>query len=82
MSGRVAQVRRLIDETAAQSVIVRELIARLGCSDVIVYVEMTASPQIPARAHQARDRPSRRPFPPHRDHTGMSGSDFAPLLGH
>jgi hypothetical protein len=40
-------MRRLIDETAARSPIVRELIARLGCSDVIVYVELTASSQIP-----------------------------------
>ena len=42
-----ARMRRLIDETAARSSIVRELVARLGCSDVIVYVELTASPQIP-----------------------------------
>jgi hypothetical protein len=42
-----ARMRRLIDETAARSPIVRELVARLGCSDVIVYVELTASPQIP-----------------------------------
>ena len=45
--GRSAEVRRLIEETAARSAIVRELIARLACTDVIVYVEMTASPEIP-----------------------------------
>lgn len=39
--------RLLIEDLAAQSVIVRQLLARLGCTDVIVYVEMTASPQIP-----------------------------------
>ena len=37
-----------------------------GCSDVIVYVEITASPQIPARPHQAGHRVARRPVPAHR----------------
>jgi len=77
-----AQLRRLIDDTAAQSVIVRELIARLGCSDVIVYVELTASPQIPrARTKLVTALPGVR-FLRIGINTGMSGSDFAPLLGH
>lgn len=40
-------VRSLIDRTVARSPTVRELIARLGCTDVIVYVELTSSPGIP-----------------------------------
>jgi hypothetical protein len=77
-----AKLRRLIDETAAQSVIVRELIARLGCSDVIVYVEMTASPQIPrARTKLVTALPGVR-FLRIGINMAMSGPDFAPLLGH
>ena len=37
----------LLDEAAARSATVRELIDRLGATDVIVYVEVTASPEIP-----------------------------------
>lgn len=40
-------VRALVDDTAARSVTVRDLLARLACTDVIVYVEMTGSPHIP-----------------------------------
>jgi predicted O-methyltransferase YrrM len=42
-----ADVRALIEDSAARSATVRDLLARLGCSDVIVHVEITASPQIP-----------------------------------
>jgi hypothetical protein len=77
-----AQVRRLIEETAAQSVIVRDLMARLACSDVIVYVEMTASPQIPrARTKLVTAQPGVR-FLRIGINQAMSGRDFAPLLGH
>jgi hypothetical protein len=77
-----ALVRRLIDETAAHSLVVRELIARLGCSDVIVYVEMTASPQIPrARTKLVTALPGVR-FLRIGINTAMSGPDFGPLLGH
>jgi hypothetical protein len=41
-----SQVRLLIEDTARRSALVRDLIARLACTDVIVYVEFTASPQI------------------------------------
>jgi len=77
-----AQLRRSIDEAAAQSAIVRELIARLACSDVIVYVEMSASPQIPrARTKLVTALPGVR-FLRIGIHTSMAGRDFAPLLGH
>jgi hypothetical protein len=41
-----SQMRLLIEDTARRSPLVRDLIARLACTDVIVYVEFTASPQI------------------------------------
>jgi len=37
----------LLDQAAATSAIVRDLMARLAGTDVIVYVEVTSSPQIP-----------------------------------
>lgn len=42
-----SEVRELIADGAARSAIVRDLLGRLGCSDVIVYIEITASPEIP-----------------------------------
>jgi len=39
--------RALLGDAAARSATVRELIERLEASDVIVYVEITASPHIP-----------------------------------
>lgn len=45
---RAAQsAARLLEETAARSATVRELMAKLAASDVIVYVELTPSPQVP-----------------------------------
>jgi hypothetical protein len=41
------ELRQLIAETAAGSPTVRELIARLGFTDAIVYVEITSSPLVP-----------------------------------
>jgi hypothetical protein len=41
------EARALIDDTARGSAAVRDLLARLACTDVIVYVEFTASPDIP-----------------------------------
>jgi hypothetical protein len=43
----VPHVRALIDDTLQRSPVVRALGARLACSDVIVYVEITATPQVP-----------------------------------
>ncbi len=40
-------VRRLIDDTAARSPTVRQLLARLADTDTIVYVEFTPSPLVP-----------------------------------
>jgi hypothetical protein len=41
------ELRSVIADTMQRSRTVRELVARLSCSDVIVYVEITGSPQIP-----------------------------------
>ena len=43
-------LRTLIADTAARSPTVRDLLARLACTDVIVYVELTPSPQVPTAA--------------------------------
>jgi len=42
-----AEMRWIIEDTAARSATTRALIARLGYTDTIVYVERTASPLIP-----------------------------------
>ena len=42
-----AEARRLLEETAARSPTVRDLLARLALTDTIVYVEFTPSPLIP-----------------------------------
>lgn len=41
-----ANAATLLDEAAARSAVVRDLIGRLAATDVIVYVEVTPSPQI------------------------------------
>ena len=45
--GATASMQLLIADAMRRSAIVRELVARLSCSDSIVYVEITASPEIP-----------------------------------
>ena len=75
-------VRSLIDHTAARSATVRDLLARLTSSDVIVYIEMTATPEIPtARTKLVTSAPGVRFL-----RIGISltvpFSDLAPLLAH
>ena len=41
------QMRALLADTANRSRVVRDLLDRLACTDVIVYVEFTASPEVP-----------------------------------
>ena len=77
-----SQVRRLIDDTARRSALVRDLIARLACSDVIVYVEFTASPQIPlARTKLVTAVPGAR-FLRIGISRRVSGVDMGPMLAH
>ena len=77
-----AQIRGLIDDSAARSAIVRDLLARLGCSDVIVYVEMTASPEIPrGRTKLVTASPGVR-FLRIGINRSMAGTDLPALLAH
>ena len=76
------QTRLLIDDARAKSMVVRELLARLECTDTIAYVEITASPQIPrARTKLVSTSPSARFL-----RIGISASmtylDLVPLLAH
>ncbi len=78
----VPQLRTLIADTMQRSAVVRELVARLACSDVIVYVEITASPQIPtARTKLVSASPDVR-FLRIGLHAGLPGGDLGPLLAH
>jgi hypothetical protein len=75
-------VRSLIADTAARSATVRDLLARLTGSDVIVYVEMTGTPEIPtARTKLVTTAPGVRFL-----RIGISltvpFNDLAPLLAH
>ena len=45
--GATGRMTVVIADAHARSAIVRDLVARLACSDTIVYVELTASPQVP-----------------------------------
>jgi hypothetical protein len=77
----VPEVRTLIADTMQRSVIVRELVARLSCSDIIVYVEMTASPQIPTARTKLVAAPTGTRFLRIALNTHSQGY-FAPLLAH
>jgi hypothetical protein len=75
-------VRALIDDTARRSRSVRDLLARLACTDVIVYVEFTASPQIAlARTKLVTSVPGAR-FLRIGIHRRVSGPDIAAMLAH
>jgi predicted O-methyltransferase YrrM len=80
--GVTAQARGLIEDTVARSATVRELLTRLACSDVIVYVEMTASPLIPrARTKLVTAAPGVR-FLRIGISWAVAGPDFPALLAH
>jgi hypothetical protein len=75
-------VRGLIADTAARSGTVRELLARLECTDVIVYVEMTGSTEIPvARTKLVASAPGVR-FLRIGINATLSFNDLAPTLAH
>jgi predicted O-methyltransferase YrrM len=77
-----ADVRELIADSAARSTTVRDLLARLGCSDVIVYIEMTASPQVPrGRTKLVTAVPGVR-FLRIGINRSMAGTDLTAILGH
>ena len=75
-------MRLAIDHALAESAIVRALVARLACTDTIVYVESTASPQIPlARTKLVTAAPGIR-FLRIGVNASISGAAFTPLLAH
>ena len=75
-------VRALITDTAARSATVRELLARLACTDVIVYVELTGSMQVPvARTKLVTSAPGVR-FLRIGINAALPSHDLAPLLAH
>jgi len=76
------EVRRMIDATASRSALVRDLIARLACSDVIVYVEMTASPEIPRARTKLVAAPPGARFLRIGINAKTTSADLGPLLGH
>jgi hypothetical protein len=77
-----AQMRAVIDDTASRSPVVRDLLARLACTDVIVYVEFTASPQIPvARTKLVTTVPGAR-FLRIGINRRVSGPDVGAMLAH
>ncbi len=77
-----AQVQVLVDEAVAMSPTIRDLLARLACSDVIVYVEVTPSPQVPrARTKLVSASPGVR-FLRIGIHTSIAGNEWPALLAH
>jgi hypothetical protein len=75
-------VRALIDETAARSMTVRDLLARLACTDVIVYIEMTAATDVPvARTKLVASSPGVR-FLRIGINARLPFLDLAPMLAH
>lgn len=78
----VQEVRTLIADSMQRSPIVRELVARLSCSDIIVYVEITASPQVPiARTRLVTASPDTR-FLRIALNASVVMGHFTPLLAH
>ena len=77
-----AEMRWIIDDTAARSATVRALIARLNNTDTIVYVERTPSPQIPvARTKLVTTVPGAR-FLRIGLSTAIGFADLGPMLAH
>jgi len=75
-------VRSLIADTAARSLTVRELLARLAGSDVIVHVELTGSAQIPTARTKLVAAVSGVRFLRIAINAGVPFADLAPLLAH
>lgn len=76
------QVRLWIDDATRRSVVVRQLLARLACTDVIVYVEITASPQIPRARTKLVAAVEGTRFLRIGINAGVALTDLAPLLAH
>ena len=77
-----ADVRGLIEETAARSRTVRELLARLALTDTIVYVEFTPSPLIPTARTKLVTTTSDARFLRIGININAAPADRGPWLGH
>ena len=80
--GATPVTQNLIAETMLRSAIVRELVARLACSDSIVYVEITASPEIPTARTKLVAAAGATRFLRIGINARVSNADLAPYLAH
>jgi len=76
------EVRLLIADAMQRSTIVRELVARLSCSDIIVYVEFTASPLVPTARTKLVAVATGTRFLRIALNAGTMKGHFGPLLAH
>lgn len=76
------QTQTWIADAARRSRVVRELVARLGCTDVIVYVEIAASPQIPRARTKLVAAVAGARFLRIGINAGVASTDLVPLLAH
>jgi len=75
-------VRRLIEDTASRSATVRELLARLAQTDIIVYVEFTPSPLVPTARTKLVTTASGTRFLRIGINVNAAMADRGPWLGH
>jgi hypothetical protein len=80
--GVTVETQMLIADTMHRSAIVRDLVARLACSDSIVYVEITASPQIPTARTKLVAAAGATRFLRIGINARVSGGDLAAYLAH
>lgn len=72
----------IIQDTAARSATARALIARLGNTDAIVYVERTSSPQVPVARTKLVTSVSGARFLRIGINTAVRFADLGPMLAH
>jgi hypothetical protein len=80
--GATALVRALIADTAARSETVRDLLARLAVTDVIVYVEQTGAADIPIARTKLVTASAGVRFLRIGIHAGVPFHDVPPVLAH
>ncbi len=73
---------KILEDAESRSATIRGLVDRLGTSDVIVYVEITSSPQIPVARTKLVTATSAVRFLRIGINTSVTPFDVAPLLGH
>jgi len=76
------EVRRLIEDTASRSPTVRDLLARLARTDIIVYVEFTPSPLVPTARTKLVTTAGGARFLRIGINVNAAAADRGPWLGH